>query len=75
MTNCLVDFINEVKSAGCSCPNNPVFAFLSDKNTNSTRKLMIDTELYRARVIQGDEPINISRNYYGSVVIFNGGEF
>lgn len=65
MTNCLVDFINEVKSAGCSCPNNPVFAFLSDKNTNSTRKLMIDTELYRARVIQGDEPINISRNYYG----------
>ena len=65
MTKCLVDFINEVKSAGCSSPDNPVFAFLSDKSTNSTRKLMIDTELYRARVIQGDEPINISQNYYG----------
>lgn len=65
MTNYLDDFIEEVKNAGCSSPDNPVFDFLRDKKTNSTRKLMIDTELYRARIIQGDEPINISQNYYG----------
>lgn len=65
MTNYLDDFINEVKKDGSSSPDNPIFSFLRDKTTNSTRKLMIDTELYRARVIQGDEPINISQNYYG----------
>ena len=65
MTNYLDDFINEVKKDGSSSPDNPIFSFLRDKTTNSTRKLMIDTALYRARVIQGDEPINISQNYYG----------
>ncbi len=65
MKNYLANFIEEVKNAGHSSNDNPVLVFLRDKKTNSTRKLMIDTELYRARIIRGDDPINISRNYYG----------
>ena len=65
MINYLSDLKKEIIQQGFVNPNNLVFDFLRDKRTNATRKLMINTELYRARIIRGDEPINISKGYYG----------
>lgn len=65
MTIHLETFIEEIKRTGLCPSNNYVFECLEKKETNSTRKIMIDSELYRARIITGSEPINISKNYYG----------
>ncbi len=44
---------------------NKVFSMIADTNTNPVRMIMIDSELYRARKIEGDEAINTSLNFYG----------
>ena len=58
----LEKFIEETKQYGYCNPDNEVFSLLMNKVTNATRKIMIGSELYRARVIEGDEPINILPN-------------
>lgn len=65
MLDYLEKLINELKSGvGCD-KKNKVFELLSDKDTNPTRMIMIGSELYRARKIEGSEPIDISIGFYG----------
>ena len=65
MLDYLEKLINELKNKMPYDKNNRVFELLSDENTNPTRMIMIGSELYRARKIQGSEPTNISEGFYG----------
>lgn len=65
MLDYLEKLINELKNKMPYDKNNRVFELLSDENTNPTRMIMIGSELYRARKIQGSEPTNISKGFYG----------
>ena len=65
MLDYLEKLIDELKSGDECNENNRVFELLRDKDTNPTRMIMIGSELYRARKIEGNEPIDISKCFYG----------
>ena len=65
MIDYLEKLINELKNGGKCDKNNRVFELLSDEITNPIRMIMIGSELYRARKIEGSEPTNISKGFYG----------
>lgn len=65
MLDFLEKLVIEVNSTGEYDINNRVFELLNDKKTNPTRMIVIGSELYRARKIEGSEPINISKSFYG----------
>ena len=65
MLDYLEKLIDELKSGDKCDKNNRVFELLRDKDTNPTRMIMIGSELYRARKIEGSEPIDISKGFYG----------
>ena len=62
----LEKLIDELKNKKPYDKNNRVFELLNDKNTNPIRMIMIGSELYRARKIEGSEPTNISKGFYGN---------
>lgn len=65
MIDYLEKLIDELKNKKPYDKNNRVFELLNDKNTNPIRMIMIGSELYRARKIEGSEPTNISKVFYG----------
>jgi len=65
MIESLKKAIDDLKTGKQVDYDSKLFLSLRDIDTNPTRKLMIDSELYRARIIEGTEPIGISKNFFG----------
>lgn len=45
--------------------NDELYEMINDKSTNSIKKIMIGTELYRSRIIRDGDPLDFSINYKG----------